>query len=710
MTILDREELEMLATSVRGEAARVWGTATAAGEADADERLDAFGARAVEQGWTALGEEAMLGALLAVEDALGSVACPLPVTDAFVAATVLASDAAALARIGSGAWRVVLGFRRGGDVLAEGAAGATHVLALPAGGPGRAELLEVAGSAPTPGMAVPAWRTLSLADTGPVAAAELDAAEADAARALARLGVAARALGAARRSHELALEHAKTRVQFGKLIGSFQAVSHRVVDAEIDLRTAALLLEDAVRAHAVGGPRFLLAAELAVAAVERAAPAAQMAAHHTLAAVGYFEEHEAPWLFRRVHADVALVRAFPLDAGGVGDQLLETGERLPDPDLGEQAAAFRRELGALLDGLDDGTWDERHEEEDDPDVLAGLAAEGCLALTWPREVGGRGASPEEAFVLGEAVAYRHVPCSHALGAIGMIGGALLRHGSDDQRARFLPRFADGTMRFYLGYSEPEVGSDLANLTTRAVRDGDEWVITGRKMWGTGAHRADWAWVATRTDPEASPPHAGITVFLLPTGLPGWEAQRHRSLSGGISCSTFFDEVRVPDSARVGEVNGGWKVLTSALAGERAVLAGATAAALRHLDDLVDATGASGAAGPRGSAARRLLGELATKVQAARLLGAASLRAISAGGGTRLEAPMAKIRSTELGEELFAVALELLGPAISLGAPAPDVPGGGEIEHAHRLSLMHTIGGGTPDIQRNLVARGLGLPR
>ena len=710
MTILDTEELEMLAASVRGELARAWGGATAAGEPDADARLGALAARGVEQGWTGFAEDAMLGALLAVEEALGTAACPLPVTDAFVASTVLSGDAALVGQVRSGGWRVVLGVNAAGGLLADGAAGATHVLLLPPAGPGPAELFEVAGSSPLPGMAVPPWHALSIG-AAPVARAELGPAEADTARAVARLGIAARAVGAARRAHDLAVEHAKTREQFGRLIGSFQAVSHRVVEAEVALRTSSLLLEEAVRAYVAGGPRFLLAAELAVSKIERSAPAVQMAAHHTLAAVGYFEEHEAPWLFRRVHADLALLAAIRLDAGGVGDQLLETGEPLPEPDLGPTAAAFRQELRAMLDRLDSGTWDERSDEEDDPAVLAALAAEGCLAITWPREVGGRGASPEEAFVLGEEVAYRRVPCSHALGAIGMIGGALYRCGSDEQRERFLPMFAAGTMRFYLGYSEPEVGSDLANLSTAAVRDGEDWVITGRKMWGTGAHRAEWAWIAARTDPRASPPHAGITVFLLPTGLPGWEAQQHRSLSGGISCSTFFDGVRVPDSARVGEVNGGWKVLTSALAGERAVLAGATAGALRRLDDLVGALrDGSGDPGPRGSAARALVGDLATKVQGARLLGVASLRAVSGGAGTRLEAPMAKIASTALGEEIFSVAVQLLGPSVALGAPVRGVPGGGDLEHAHRHSLMQTIGGGTRDIQRNLVARGLGLPR
>ena len=708
MTILDAGELEMLATAARGELARGWGSATAAGEEGAEGRLVAMGRRAVDQGWTALAEDGLLGGLLALAQACGEAACPLPLADAYVAATALAGVDGATEKIAGGTWRVVLAVVAGGELLAEGASGATHALVLPPVGGRTAHLAEVTSISPRPGMARPPWGRLELGTS--VETVDLEPAAADRLRAIVRLGLAARALGAARHAHELALEHAKTRVQFGKVIGSYQAVAHRLVDAEIGLRTTALLLDEAARAHP-GGERLLLASELAATSARRALPAVQLAAHHTLAAIGYFEEHEAPWLFRRVHADLCLLDAFPLAAGGVGDQLVEGDEPLPAPDLGPAAATFRAELTELLDTLDDGTWGDRGEEGDDPAVLAALAARGLLAPTWPPEAGGRGATPEESYVLGEEVAYRRVPVSQALVAIGMIGGALLRHGGPAQKERFLPQLASGRLRFYLGYSEPEVGSDLANLSTTAVRDGDEWLITGRKMWGTGAHRADWAWVATRTDPSATPPHAGITVFFLPTGLPGWEAHRHRSLGGSISCSTFFDEVRVPDDARIGEVNGGWKVLTSALAGERAVLAGSAAGVLRRLDELCDAL-RSGVAdpGPRGSAARARLGQLAVKVQAARLLAVASVRAVEGGGGIRLEAPMAKVVSTELGEELFGVALDLLGPAVALGVPAPGVVGGGELEHAHRHALMTTIGGGTRDIQRNLLARGLGLPR
>jgi alkylation response protein AidB-like acyl-CoA dehydrogenase len=264
----------------------------------------------------------------------------------------------------------------------------------------------------------------------------------------------------------------------------------------------------------------------------------------------------------------------------------------------------------------------------------------------------------------------------------MLGAAIIRHGTPEQQARILPRIASGDFSFYLGYSEPEVGSDLASLRTRAVRDGDAWIVNGRKMWGTGAHRADWVWLAARTDPDTTPPHAGITVFLTRTDRPGFELQQHMALSGEISCSTFFDDFRIPDTDRIGEVNGGWRVITDALARERVLMAGNAATLLRLLDDMLAEirTDPHGTVGPRGSAKRRLISELAARLQAARALVNASVRATAKGGdGARLEAPMAKIIATQLMEDFSEAALRIFGPSAALGEGLPGVPGRGAFE-------------------------------
>jgi alkylation response protein AidB-like acyl-CoA dehydrogenase len=294
----------------------------------------------------------------------------------------------------------------------------------------------------------------------------------------------------------------------------------------------------------------------------------------------------------------------------------------------------------------------------------------------------------------------------------LLGNSILRHGTAAQQAAFLPLIRAGKMRFCLGYSEPEAGSDLASLRTRAQRDGAGWLINGQKLWTTGGHLASHVWLATRTDPGATPPHAGITVFLVPMDTPGITVRQHRALSGEVSCTVFYDDVRVPDAARVGEVNGGWKVITDALAGERVVMGGIAASLHRQLDDLLDFVRADPAAtvGPRGSAARAKLGELAVTLQANRALVAAAIGATAAGGGARLEAPMAGVLGGELAESFGEAMLDILGPPGALSGEVPGTPGGGAFEYGLRLSIMYVVGGGTNDVQRGLIARGLGLPR
>jgi alkylation response protein AidB-like acyl-CoA dehydrogenase len=644
---------------------------------------------AAAQGWTAVGQVGALGGAVAALRELGRRACPFPLMDVYVAAQLFDDD-----RIVEGELRPVVGV-----AAVEAADAATHVLLL---GSLEARLVGIDGMTPTPGLAIPSWSEVRLgAETARVA---LDDAAVEEAKALLRLGLAVRAMAAAERSHELAVEHAKTRQAFGKPIGAFQAVAHRCADAEIDVVAGRRLVEEAVRLHELADPGWPLASELAVAYAKAAPRRVQLAAHHTLAAIGFFEEHAAPWLFRRVHADVLRIDEFPLAAGDPADILLERGCSLPRLELGDTAESFRPEVRAFLESGGD------------------LGASGYLGMAWPPELGGRGASAEELMVLHEELRYHGVD-PKVLAAADLIGNAIVRHGTAEQQRRFLPLIAKGELPFYLGYSEPEVGSDLANLRTRAVRDGDEWVIDGQKLWGSGAHLAEYCWLAARTDPEAEP-HAGITVFLVRVPCPGWEAQQHVGLSGEIACTTFFDGVRVPDTARIGEVNGGWKVITGALAAERVVMGGVTAHVHRQFDDLLEALrrnpgGADmeekrvsmsaspmasdfwGRAGPRGSAVRARITALAPRLQAARILVNASVRATAGGGGARREAPMAKIVGAEAYEDLCEAALDILGTQAALA---------GTFELGVRLSIKYAVGGGTNDIQRNLIASGLGLPR
>jgi alkylation response protein AidB-like acyl-CoA dehydrogenase len=700
-------ELQAFQAAVRGGVTRVWPSPTTASQVSTVRQIYDL---AVAQGWTALAAEGTVDAALVVQSTLGELACPAPIMDAFVAATALraAGEVTWAEQIEAGELVAAVVTRQadgGPPIGVEAADVLTHLLVLPSGS-GAIELCKVGAVTTTPGLALPAWSTVEPAE--PVLRLAVDDEIVEDARCLVRLGLATRAVAAARQSHLLATEHAKTRVQFGRTVGSFQHVQKRAVDGLIDLTLFELLRAEAVRLHGGDDPSWRLAGELAVTHAASAAPRVQLGAHHTLAAVGYFEEHEAPWLFRRVHADLARLVAFPLAAGEVADFLLESLADLSSPALRPESAAFRREVrtflrSALID-VSEAT------AADDRTFVAALADRGYVRVAWPREWGGRESTIEEQAVLGEELAYHRAPGARERAAADIVGNALLRFGSSAQQAAYLPLIGAAQFPFYLGYSEPESGSDLASLRTTALPDGDGWVVNGAKLWGTGAHDAQYVWLAARTDPHASPPHAGISVFLFRTDVEGWSKSEHRALSGEISCSTFFDDVRIGADALVGELNDGWRVLRSALTDERIVMAASTAGVRRQFDDLVAGLrNHPELAGPRGSAARHLLSELAVRLQGARLLVRASMAAGHASeDAARRHASMAKIVAGELAEDFGEATLALLGPAAALSTGA--TIGGGHFEAGLRHSIVLVVGGGTADIQRNLMARSMGLGR
>jgi alkylation response protein AidB-like acyl-CoA dehydrogenase len=711
MARLSAGELQDFTDTVDTVAGAYWPRARAAGQDPDFSVLRALWAAAARQGWMELAEQGALDAVVAALSRLGRIACPLPLMDVYVAVRLLAPQAPAVADIVAGAIRPVAACVQP-DTLSvrfvEAGQTATHILLIL--GDGEVELRPIARAEPTAGLAVPAWSDVTLGEDI-TARATVGAAAVAEAVTLLRLGLAARAVGAAERAVEYSIAHAGERVAFGQPIGSFQAVSHRAVNGACDMTACHHLLREAVQAHLAGRSSWQLAAALAVEFAGPAAVRAQFGAQHTLAAMGYFEEHDAPWLFRRVNADVAMIDALPLAAGDVADVLIEQGRGLPPLELGDGAERFRAEIGEFLAPFTTDVAVVHFEDRFNAGLTAAAAERGYLTMAWPRAAGGMGASAQEQMVISEELSYRRVPLI-AKSAAEMFGAAIIRHGTPQQQARYLPLLASGDFPFYLGYSEPEVGSDLARLRTRAVRDGDEWIVNGHKMWGTGAHRAKWVWLATRTDPDATPPHAGITVFLTRTDRPGFALQQHTALSGEVSCSTFFDDFRIPDADRIGEVNGGWRIIGAALAQERVIMAGNTATIVRLLDDLLAEVRPDPPriAGGRGSAKRRLISELAARLQAARVLVRASVRATAAGEGARLEAPMAKIIASQLLEDFTEAALRIFGPSAALGENVPGVPGRGAFEYNLRMSIMQVVGGGSIDIQRNLVGRALGLPR
>lgn len=667
---------------------------------------------AAARGWFDVGD---LDSVMTLVRATGAAACPLPVMDGFVAVDLLTNPP------GNPATRELSAAVSAGDVkilvvaadptvesvpFAEGGIAASHVLLLPPAG-GCAWVRPVEFAVPAPGLAAPPWARLHLSAPEAV----FDVAPEPAARALSllRLGLAARAMAAARRTHDASIAHAKVRRQFGQAIGGFGAVQQRTAARQIELAAGELLIADAVRRHRREAPDRILATELAASHAALVAPRVQVSAHHTLGAGAYFEGHDGPWLFRRVHADIALLDTCPPPHGTVADILIGSADSLPTVDSTARAAAIREQARAFCAAHH--TGDRLFHKGDDAAVVAAMSAREWFGMTWPGADGGSQATLTEQLALHDEIAYRQLPVANAVAAVSVVGAPLVKYGTAEQKGRYLPRIRDGKLTFCLGYSEPEAGSDLAALTTTAIRDGEDWVINGTKSWITNAGTAEYMWLAARTDLDANPPMAGISMFIVPMATAGISTEPHQALSGQTCGTVTFTDVRVGDAARIGTVNSGWQVITETLTGERLLLATELAGiSRRQLDELLAAAraDAAGIAGPPGSAKRATLSAMAVQVQAVNvLLAEAAREAESTTPHTaRLTAAMAGVLAAETAGQLAEDALRILGPAAALGTP--DIPGAGVFEQGLRLSVLAFLGGGTNDVQRGLIARGLGL--
>src|SRR6201995_3054011 len=202
------------------------------------------------------------------------------------------------------------------------------------------------------------------------------------------------------------------------------------------------------------------------------------------------------------------------------------------------------------------------------ECVRALAAANLLGVGWPKEYGGQGFSAIEQFIFSEEARRANAPIP--LVTLNTVGPTLAQSGSEEQKQKFLPSILDGSVEFAIGYSQPGAGSDLASVRTTAVRDGDEYVINGQKMFTSGAAYADYIWLAARTDPNAKK-HKGISILIVPTSSPGFSYKPLHTMPGISTFYTFYDDVRVPASALVGEENQGWQLITTQLNFERAAL-------------------------------------------------------------------------------------------------------------------------------------------
>jgi alkylation response protein AidB-like acyl-CoA dehydrogenase len=681
-----------------------------------------------ELGLTALGSDPAYGGVrewLIVMQAAGRHACSAPLHGSFLANRVLAQAGAdpLAERLASGECAVGVAFLEEGSKLVGSDATVDGQLATvddlqqvqqllviaPALG---VRLIDVQGPGiervAMPGLAVPALHRLTLsAAPAPVLAPAQASLIADL-DLLARLGYSARALGAANRAFELVVDYVKERQQFGQPIGRFQALQHKLADCLTRLDGVRLTLANAAQSHDVGNPDWRFYASAAIAYACAGLRQVSLEVHHSFGAIGYSEEHEAPRHFRRVHADLSRLGGARRARQELAAYLVDEGQSLPEYDLGEAGNAFRQEVRDWLKV----NWTDVHEvayqqlpfeqRKSVPAFTRALGEQGWLALGWPRRFGGQERTPLEQLAFIEQVQLAGIPKPGG----EIQGHALMQFGTPEQQAFFLPKIRAGEIRFCLGYSEPGAGSDLAAIRTSAVREGDEWVINGQKLWTTFAEDADYLWLAARTDPTVKP-HAGISVFIVPMNTPGITVHPSMALYGHTFCTEFLDDVRVPASALVGEVNQGWAIITSALATERVQMGGFVAHIRANFERLLLELRQRGA----DPVARDTLGQLAAEIEVARQLLGRSIGMLEQGQTPVYEAAMSKAFTAELMERLGEAALDVLGVSGTLGELAPGAPCGGKLEQVLRQSIMMVIGGGTNEIQRTLIAqRGLGLPR
>jgi alkylation response protein AidB-like acyl-CoA dehydrogenase len=342
-----------------------------------------------------------------------------------------------------------------------------------------------------------------------------------------------------------------------------------------------------------------------------------------------------------------------------------------------------------------------------------MGRDGWIGIGWPKEFGGQGRGPTEQIAFITEMANAGAPIqAHSTGE-SIVAQALMLHGSKAQQDEWLSAIRRGERTFALGYSEPEAGSDLAALRTRAVRDGDHWVITGQKLWSTGGDKAEYIWLAVRTDPDAKK-HAGISVLMVDLHSPGVTIRPSLALYGKTFSAQFYDNVRVPAQNLVGQPNNGWKVITDALAAERVMIGGTRMAGIErtfdHLTEYLKTAVVGGKVLKNDPVIRDRIGALAADIEVARQFQMRNSRLVEQGKVPIHQAAMGKVFASELQERLGQAALDILGSGGLLSEDAADAPVG-EMEQVLRHAIMGMIGGGTNEIQRNVIAqRGLDLPR
>jgi len=343
--------------------------------------------------------------------------------------------------------------------------------------------------------------------------------------------------------------------------------------------------------------------------------------------------------------------------------------------------------------------------------MALMGERGWLGMTWPAEYGGKEGEGVYEYLLNEQLARRGGP---QIGkGVGIVGKTIIRHGTDKMKEEFLPKILRNEVEFAVGYSEPNAGSDAASMQLKATKVDGGWVLNGQKTWTTSAHFAEWYWVGARTDPEA-PKHSGITLFLVPIDQPGITVNAIWTMGDERTNEVFLDDVFVPDDYVVGELNKGFQYISEALDLERFTMFtySPIAQRLELLIEYVKTTSRDQRPLREDPVVRQRIAQLATEAEVARVTGLKFVFEAGKGGAApTTEASEYKLYATELSKRLADASMDIGGPGSQFRVKTEDAPMGGRAESTYRYTVIDTIGGGTSEVQKNIIARRkLGLPK